>query len=145
MEITENAKTYLGKMLPGLEAPLAKTDPEFVERFELFIAGREHANAYSELGEVVERIAQLDQLIDGVWAHYQRQQRTTGPGSATALFAQALHTYRAARNQVLALAESNRFQEVRDKVPAEVRPAYERVKEMISTLQAAQPPQLQAG
>ena len=36
MEITENAKKYLEKMVPGLDAPLAKTDPEFVERFVNF-------------------------------------------------------------------------------------------------------------
>lgn len=39
---------------PSKTTPLAKNDPtnpDFVERFELFIAGREHANAYSELND----------------------------------------------------------------------------------------------
>lgn len=41
---------------PSETSPLAKPDPEnpdFVERFELFIAGREHANAYTELNDPV--------------------------------------------------------------------------------------------
>ncbi len=39
---------------PSKTTPLAKNDPNnpnFVERFELFIAGREHANAYTELND----------------------------------------------------------------------------------------------
>lgn len=49
---------------PAKTSPLAKNDPtnpDFVERFELFIAGREHANAYSELNDP---ILQQQRLID---------------------------------------------------------------------------------
>lgn len=36
MKVTESAKQYLEKMFPGQESSLAKTDPEFTERFENF-------------------------------------------------------------------------------------------------------------
>jgi len=48
---------------PSETSPLAKSredDPSFVERFELFIAGREHANAYTELNDP---IIQRERLI----------------------------------------------------------------------------------
>jgi lysyl-tRNA synthetase class 2 len=43
---------------PKLLSPLAKThreDPDLVERFELFVAGKEIANAYTELNDPVEQ------------------------------------------------------------------------------------------
>ncbi|HCL58059.1 MAG TPA: lysine--tRNA ligase [Spirochaetia bacterium] len=51
---------------PSKTTPLAKNDPSnplFVERFELFIAGREHANAYSELNDP---ILQKEKLMEQV-------------------------------------------------------------------------------
>jgi lysyl-tRNA synthetase class 2 len=43
---------------PKLLSPLAKThreDPDLVERFELFVAGKEIANAYTELNDPIEQ------------------------------------------------------------------------------------------
>jgi lysyl-tRNA synthetase class 2 len=51
---------------PKLLSPLAKShreDPDLVERFELFVAGKEIANAYTELNDPVEQKERfLDQL-----------------------------------------------------------------------------------
>lgn len=52
---------------PSKTSPLAKndpSDPNFVERFELFIAGREHANAYSELNDPILQRQKLQEQAD---------------------------------------------------------------------------------
>jgi len=62
---------------PLAVSPLAKTDPtdpRFTLRFELYVAGREHANAFSELNDPLEQrerfLAQLEERRRGnVEAH----------------------------------------------------------------------------
>ena len=51
---------------PSETSALAKQDPEapeYVERFELFISGREHANAYSELNDPVKQKENFEKQV----------------------------------------------------------------------------------
>ena len=60
-------------------SPLARrndTDPRFVDRFELYIAGREIANAFSELNDPED---QLQRFLE------QRREREAGDEEAHAL------------------------------------------------------------
>ena len=47
-------------------SPLTKKNPEdprFVDRFELFIAGREFANAYTELNDPIDQLARFEEQL----------------------------------------------------------------------------------
>jgi hypothetical protein len=51
---------------PSETTPLAKQDPDnpdYVERFELFIAGREHANAYTELNDPIRQKENFERQV----------------------------------------------------------------------------------
>lgn len=94
-----------------------------------------NADAYREIETVIERIDQLDKLIDSTWKRYQPRQRAGSPEATAAQeFAAALQAYRGVRGEVLALARAERFDQVRSKVTQEVRPAYDSVKEALSRL-----------
>lgn len=57
-------------------SPLTKkkpSDPEYTERFELFVVGREHANAYSELNDPIDQRARFE---------YQEKLRAAGDDEA---------------------------------------------------------------
>jgi lysyl-tRNA synthetase class 2 len=52
---------------PADTSPLSRrndTDPSRVDRFELFIVGREHANAFSELNDPVDQRARFQRQVD---------------------------------------------------------------------------------
>ena len=48
-------------------SPLTKKNPEdgrFVDRFELFIAGKEFANAYTELNDPIDQLERFEKQIE---------------------------------------------------------------------------------
>ncbi|GAB1385046.1 hypothetical protein MASR1M59_01940 [Melaminivora sp.] len=93
-----------------------------------------NSEAWREVEGVVARIAELDALLDQAWASAPRL-ADQPPGQA---FGTALQHYRQLRAQVLELARSGRFDEIRRVVPEQVRPAYDQVKSRLEALSAAQ-------
>ena len=87
----------------------------------------------AELEPVVRRIAQLDERLDAAWQHWQ-----AGPGrrpqaaAVAAAFSGAVRHYRQARGEALALARAGRFDEVRRKIPTDVRQAYDGAKQTLA-------------
>ncbi|WP_276808040.1 methyl-accepting chemotaxis protein [Castellaniella defragrans] len=104
-----------------------------------------NAEACAELTGVLERIVELDQIIDAHWQHFRRDRRHRSLEAALSAFETALASYRAIRHEVLQLARQERFAEVRIKVPAEVRPAYDHVKSALSHLNGSHRPQPAGG
>ncbi|WP_084153737.1 methyl-accepting chemotaxis protein [Simplicispira psychrophila] len=104
-----------------------------------------NADAYRDIVTVVERIGQLDTLIDSTWARYLRSPRGHAPAAPAQQFAAALKAYRGVRGEVLALAKAERFDQVRAKVPLQVRPAYDLVKNTLSHLSTPDPSAASSG
>ncbi len=61
---------------PTRSSPLAKKNPEdprFTDRFELFIVGREHANAFTELSDPIDQKGRLEaQLVEKAQGNDER-------------------------------------------------------------------------
>ena len=93
-----------------------------------------NADAYRDIAAVIERIGQLDALIDSTWERYLRSSRGRAQAAPAQQFAAALQAYRLVRGEVLALAKAERFDQVRVQVPQQVRPAYDLVKTSLSHL-----------
>ena len=125
-------KRETSQLLPG-RAPLAVL-ADCIEELRACNILIMNADACREIGAVVERIGQLDQLIDSTWSHYQRGLREPSQVAAAQAFATALQTYRRLRNDMLALAQSEQFDQVRIHVPQRVRPAYDLVKSSLAQL-----------
>ncbi|UHJ66529.1 MCP four helix bundle domain-containing protein [Melaminivora jejuensis] len=89
-----------------------------------------NSDAWREVEAVVARIAELDALLDQAWAGAPR----LGAQPGAQAFTDALQHYRRVRAQVLELARQENFDEIRRLVPAQVRPAYDRVKETLEAL-----------
>jgi len=94
-----------------------------------------NSGAPAELEPVIRRIAQLDGRLDAAWEHWQ-----AGPGSrhqaatAAAAFTAAVGHYRAVRGEALALARAGRFEEVRRKIPTDVRQAYDGARQTLAQI-----------
>ncbi len=97
-----------------------------------------NADSWQQAQPVAQRIAQLDSQLDAAWQPWQSQHGNKHAGASA--FAQALQAYRQVRNQVLELARQGNFATIRVQVPAQVRPAYDHVKAMLTELQTAASP-----
>lgn len=93
-----------------------------------------NADAYEEIGAVVKRIAQIDQLVDRAWDRYRRTHARER--SVLQPFDAALHAYRAIRSGILEQARRERFDAVRQKISSEGRPAFDTLKQTLTALQA---------
>lgn len=63
MSITENAKAYHEKMLPGYQSDFLRTDPEFIERFDSFAFDEVVNEPGQELDDKTRFIAILATLL----------------------------------------------------------------------------------
>lgn len=125
-------KREISELLPGRrELDVLKDCIEEMRACNILVM---NADAAGEIGTVIERIAQIDQLVDGTWQRYQLRPDARRTVAECRRFAAAMRAYRSVRDEVLMLARSDRFELVRRKVPDEVRPAYDAVKAALATL-----------
>ena len=89
-----------------------------------------NSETWNDVAAVVHRIGELDQLIDQAWA----QAATLRTRAAGQDFNRSMAHYRQVRARMLECARQGDFDTIRQLVPEQVRPAYDRVKNALSAL-----------
>ncbi len=124
-------KRGTAQLLPGRpELEVLSTCAEEMRACNILI---KNADDYAEIQPVVERIGEVDQIMDETWARYQRRARNL---AAQEHFVAAVQAYRAIRSDILDLARRGHFDAVRDKITTQGRPAYGAIKQALTELEA---------
>ncbi|MGB3425512.1 MAG: methyl-accepting chemotaxis protein [Castellaniella sp.] len=124
-------KRGTAQLLPGRpELEVLSTCAEEMRACNILI---KNADRYDEIQPVVERIGEVDQIMDATWARYRGRKPDS---AAQERFAEALQAYRVIRSEILDLARRGQFDAVRDKITTQGRPAYGAIKQALTALEA---------
>ncbi|WP_322995594.1 methyl-accepting chemotaxis protein [Castellaniella sp.] len=94
-----------------------------------------NAESYAQVEPVAQRIIQIDELLDRAWMQYCRRHPTAETRQP---FQQALRAYREVRAHILDTARAERFAQVRDLISNQGRPAYARMKAILTKMAEAE-------
>ncbi|WP_322995405.1 methyl-accepting chemotaxis protein [Castellaniella sp.] len=90
-----------------------------------------NSESYAQVEPVVQRIGQIDELLDRAWVQYCRRH----PKAETRQpFQQALQAYRQTRARILDSARAEQFAQVRDLISNQGRPAYALLKDLLTQM-----------